>query len=105
MNLRRTSTLAFRAAAFSAWALALSVVGLWLLLSPPRDLVALRPVFVSGGLAAVAGGQVLFMTMVADRFFPRALPRLVAGIEILAAALFIAGAAAFAWLYLTGGST
>lgn len=105
MNLRRTSTLAFRAAVFSAWALALSVTGLWLLASPPRDLTPLRPAFLSGGLAALAGGQVLFMTMVADRFFPRASPRLVAGVELLATGLFFAGAAAFAWLYLSGGAS
>ena len=54
MSLRRTSTLAFRAVVFSAWSLALSLTGLWLLASPPREMVALRPVFISGGLAALA---------------------------------------------------
>lgn len=103
MNLGRVSTVAFRAGVFSAWALSLSVAGLWLLISPPAELAGLRPVFTSAGLAALAGGQVLFMTMVADRIFPKAQPRLVATFEAFAAALFLAGAIAFGWLYLSGG--
>jgi hypothetical protein len=92
----------FRAAVFSAWALTLSLVGLWLLGSPRDELPALRPVFLSAGLSALAGGQILFMTMVADRSFPKALPRLIAALEMLASAVFVASASAFAWLSLSG---
>jgi hypothetical protein len=94
----------FRAFVFSAWALALSLVGLWLLGSPRDELPAMSPVFLSAGLAALAAGQILFMTMVADRSFPRAFPRLVAALELLALAVFLAGTAAFAWLSLSGVS-
>ena len=103
MNLRRATTVTLRAGVFSAWSLALSVVGLWLLLSTPAEMRGLVPVSTSAGLAALAGGQVLFMTMVADRYFPKAHPRVVAALEIVAAGLFLAGAIAFAWLFLSGG--
>lgn len=103
MNLRRVSTVGLRAGVFSAWSLALSIVGLWLLLCPPQDMPGLGPVCTSAGLAALAGGQVLFMTMVADRHFPKAHPRLVAALEIIAAGLFLAGISAFIWLSLSGG--
>ena len=88
---------------FSAWSLAMSVVGLWLLVCRPSEMPGLVPVSTSAGLAALAGGQVLFMTMVADRYFPKAHPRLVAAFEIVTAGLFVAGAAAFGWLFLSGG--
>lgn len=104
MTFRRASTVAFRTGVFSAWALALSVTGLWLLVGGPRELSGLSAVFTSAGIAALAGGQVLFMTMVADRLFPKAQPRVVATFELFSASLFLAGAIAFAWLYLTGGS-
>lgn len=103
MNIRHATTVTLRAGVFSAWSLALSVVGLWLLLSTPAVLPGLVPVCTSAGLAALAGGQVLFMTMVADRYFPKAHPHLVATLEILAAGLFLSGAAAFTWLFLSGG--
>jgi len=104
MNLKRATTVTLRAGAFSAWSLALSVVGLWLLWSPPAEMPGLIPVSTSAGLAALAGGQVLFMTMVADRYFPRAQPRVVASLEIVAAGLFLAGVSAFLWLLLSGGA-
>lgn len=103
MNIRCVTTVTVRAGVFSAWSLALSVVGLWLLISEPAGLPGLVPVSTSAGLAALAGGQVLFMTMVADRYFPRAHPRLVATLEVLAAGLFLAGATAFVWLFISGG--
>ena len=103
MNFRRATTVTVRAGVFSAWALALSVVGLWLLVRSPGAIPGLLPLSTSAGLAALAGGQILFMTMVADRYFPRASQGLVATLEIAAACLFFAGASAFAWLSLSGG--
>jgi hypothetical protein len=43
------------------------------------------------------------MTMVADRLFPRASPRLVGSLEVLAGGALVSGLLGFAWMYTTGG--
>ncbi len=103
MNLTRTASAALRTIVFTAWSLAMTVVGLWLIWGKPLDLPMLRPVFLSLGVMSVAGGQVLFMFMVADRLFPRASPRVVGMLEICCLSAFLAGATSFIWIYSAGG--
>ncbi len=47
------------------------------------------------GLAGVAAGLFVFMLMVADRWFPRALPRAVATLEAAVFAVFVLALAGF----------
>lgn len=86
------------------WAMCLTMVGFWLLLHPPVDLIPARPVLRSGGLAALAAGQLLFMLMVADRLFPNAHPRLVWALEMLGVMTLTSGLLAFVYLFLSGAA-
>lgn len=103
MNLSRTASATLRTIVFTAWSLAMTVVGLWLIWGRPLDLPMLRPVFLSLGVMSFAGGQVLFMFMVADRLFPRASPRIVGMLEICCLSAFLAGTTSFVWIYTAGG--
>lgn len=87
-----------------AWALCLSIVGLWLLFNPPIDLVPARHVLRSGGLASLAAGQLLFMLMVLDRCFPDAHPRVVWALEMLGIMTLTSGLLAFLYLFLAGAT-
>ncbi len=67
-----------------AWGLALGVIGLWVLVEPvlPGFLNRLTRVERAGfGLGLLAGGQLIFLMFVAERFFPRAPRRLLAGTQ------------------------
>jgi|GEM_PF-5445103 len=87
-----------------AWSLCLSIVGLWLLLSPPLDLIPAHHVLRSGGLASLAAGQLLFMLMVLDRCFPHAHPRIVWALEMLGIMTLTSGLLAFLYLFLAGAT-
>lgn len=77
------------------WAAGLVVFGLSLL---GADHGPIAPI-VRGrgwlGLAGVAGGLFVFMLLVADRWFPRALPRAVAALEGVVLAVFVLTLAGF----------
>lgn len=102
MTRARAISALFRAAAFSLWAAALAVVGLWILVTGPRDVILARPLLLSLGLAALAAGHILFMTMVADRLFPKASRRLRGPIELTALSVFLGSTAGFLWTYVSG---
>ena len=83
--------LAVRTAVVTAWAGLLTLAGMRLLLAPGEV-----PAFLGGlarplGLAAVGGGQFVFMTLVADRFFPGAARKAVVPLEMGAFGMFVAG--------------
>lgn len=54
-----------------------------------------------GGVALLAGGQFLFLVLVADRAFPRASSGLVWAIEVLLFSAFIVGLGAALYLLST----
>lgn len=54
-----------------------------------------------GGSALLAGGQFLFLVLVADRVFPRASSRLVWAIEVLLFAAFVLGLGAALYMLAT----
>ncbi len=74
------------------WSAALTVVGLWSLLSPPKTGI-LASAWVAGGVgcAALAGGQLVFFVCVSDRVFPRADRRITVPAEGLMTLAFVGG--------------
>jgi len=91
-----------RAVACSAWAGVMLVLGLATLVDGPGAVPLPRLALWCFGSAAVAGGQFVFMVMVADRFFGRADRRFVIGIEAAAFSVFFGGALAALFFLTTG---
>lgn len=81
----------------TAWAAGWMVLGLWLLFVAPAVLaggvgsVSLPPSLrVVAGLTAICAGQLVFLSLVADRLFPLASRRIVWPVELaIAAGLFV----------------
>ncbi len=93
MSNRRMMSLGVLSLVTVPWALAMSVLGLWLI-SPEGSAVlpgVLAEPAVSGfsGVSALACGQLVFMVCVCDRVFPRASRRLVILIEGLTGLVFV----------------
>lgn len=81
-----------------AWAVALVLLGLAALNEPGAvwpgwPLAALRAL----GVAGVAGGQFVFMVLVADRWFRHAWPMMVGVVELLVFVVFLGGLGRAAW--------
>lgn len=91
MNNRRALGLVLRVGAAWLWGGAMGVAGLWALLSAPREWPAFAGLWRAGGLAALGAGLFVFMVLAADRLFPRADRGLVAGAELGAMGVFLAG--------------
>lgn len=93
MSNRRMMSLGVLSLVTVPWALAMSVLGLWLLF--PSGGTVLPGVFgdpvVAGclGVSAFACGQLVFMVCVCDRVFTHASKRLVVAIEGLAGLTFL----------------
>ncbi|MBL8760661.1 MAG: hypothetical protein JNL50_05095 [Phycisphaerae bacterium] len=99
-GLRRLGA-ALRAAAATAWAGTLLLTGLWIAMNGPTRWPVPRELCLVGGLSLLAGGQFLFLVLVADRVFPRASSRVVWAVEVVLFAAFVLGLGAT--LYLLGG--
>lgn len=104
--MRRWVSLGLLLAAALPWSLALSVVGLWVLLDRPGRGLLADP-WVSGGVgaAAFAGGQLVFMVCVSSRVFPRADRRITVPAEGVMAAVFVLGVASASGGVLWHGGT
>lgn len=75
----------------TAWAMLMSFFGAWLWMHDPHALRFSPSIKQGLALSACSGGLFLFMTLVADRLFPRAQRTLASGLELLALAAFVAG--------------
>ncbi len=91
MRVSRTTSAALVVATAMPWAVLMVVGGIWLLTRGTAAVIALTlrepgsmlGVVQVGGVFWLAAGQLLFMSLVADRLFPRASRRLVAPFEIV----------------------
>lgn len=92
---------AVRAAAATTWAATLLLTGLWVAMNGPERWPVPRELCLMGGSALLAGGQFLFLVLVADRVFPRASSRLVWAIEVLLFAAFVLGLGAALYMLAT----
>ncbi len=80
------------------WSVLMTVGGLWLVTrggqmmstATQREPSPLQGVLIVGGVFWIAAGHLLFMSLVADRLFPRAHKTLVAGFEVLTTVLLFA---------------
>ena len=70
MSLPRSVSLAVLVLIATAWATLMIEFGLWLAVQGPQVLAVPRIVRLPAGIAAISGGLVVFMIMVADRVFP-----------------------------------
>lgn len=80
------------------WAGCMLLAGLWLAAGEVQALGAVRRPALWAGVGLVAGGQVVFLAMVADRYFPRAHPVLVLACELGSFGVFVAGLGRAAWM-------
>jgi hypothetical protein len=76
LSLPRKISLAVLALSATAWATLLIMLGLWMLLDCPRSTPLGQARCILAGVAAIAGGTVLFMIVVADRLFPSVVRRM-----------------------------
>ena len=93
---------AVRAAVATTWAATLLLTGLWVAMNGPERWPVPRELCLMGGSALLAGGQFLFLVLVADRVFPRASSRLVWGAEVLLFAAFVVGLGAALYMLAVG---
>lgn len=101
----RRASLVVRFVAATAWAAVLVLSGLWVMFSVPMQVPILKPSWcVPFGLAVAAGGQFVFMILVADRMFPSADRRLVGLIEAACFLAFVGGVGLTAWLVMHAGT-
>lgn len=94
--------LVLRSAAASLWAAVMIILGLVVLFDGPGPLPFPRQLFTLLGVAAVAGGQFVFMVLVADRLLRGAHRRVVVLIEVVTFALFVLGVGATMGLFAMG---
>lgn len=93
MPMSREMSLTLLTLAATVWAGVMVVAGLWLLADGPGRWPLLPPVAPRlGGVILLAAGQFLFMSLVADRWFPRADRRVVWPLEVAATLILALGA-------------
>jgi len=100
VRIARSASLTVFTALATMWAGVLVVLGMWVMFSLSQRMPVLAPVLQSGGLAAVAGGQFVFMAWVADRLLPGAARRVVGPLEVLCFLVFVGGLAGTLWFLL-----
>lgn len=83
------------------WATFMALAGMWLAAGSAQAWAPIRIPAFSAGVGLVAGAQVVFLAMVADRYFPRAHPLLVLMCELAAFVVFVFGVGRAAWMILT----
>lgn len=98
----RSVSLAVRITVATAWAAALTITGLWAMLSASREWPMFGPVWIVAGVAAVAAGLFVFMVLVADRLVPSASRRLVATAELAVMVSFVLCLLGIVWLVRSG---
>lgn len=86
----------------AAWAGVMSVLGLAAMLGGPGHWP--RGLGAGLGLAALAGGQFVFMALAAERWFPRCARAVALGLEVLTLAAFAAGVLLAGWALGRGDS-
>jgi len=101
VRIARSASLTIFTGLATLWAGVLVVLGMWVMFSLSRRMPLLAPVLQSGGLAAIAGGQFVFMAWVADRLLPGAARRLVGPMEVACFLVFVAGLVGTLW-FLVG---
>lgn len=84
------------------WAGVMLVLGIATLVDGAGPVPVPRATFWFLGAAAVAGGQFVFMVLVADRFFAHAARAVVSGLETLAFLIFLGGTIAALVSFGTG---
>ena len=105
MNMSRRASLTVRYVAATAWAAVMVLSGLWVMFSVPSQVPILRPAWcTASGLAVAAGGQFVFMILVADRVFPRADRRLVGIVEAACFLAFVGGVGLTGWMVMHAGT-
>jgi hypothetical protein len=82
------------------WAGCMSLAGMWLAAGTAQSWSAVRGAAWWAGVGMIAGSQVVFLAMVADRYFPRAQPLLVLICELAGFGIFIVGLGRAAWMLL-----
>lgn len=102
MGLTQRISLGVRLIASAAWAWLMVVSGWWAVLSGPREWPILKGVSLLGGITMAAGGQLVFMVLVADRLFPYASRRLMLGLELASFLAFLGGLGAVLWVLQAG---
>lgn len=106
MPKRRWFSLGLVLLAALPWSVALTVLGLWAMFTPPEAGPLARGLFGMGvGLAAFGGGQLVFMVCISDRVFPRADRRITVPAECGMAVVFLAGLLAASGGILIDGGT
>lgn len=103
MELTQRISLAVRLAAAAAWAWLMLICGWWAILSGPQEWPILKGISFLGGVTMAAGGQLVFMVLVADRLFPYASRRLMLGLELASFLTFLSGLGAVLWALQAGG--
>lgn len=103
MGVTQRIGLSVRVLAAAAWAWLMVVCGWWAILSGPLEWPILRGMSLLSGLTMAAGGQLVFMVLVADRVFPGASRRMMLGLELVSFLAFLAGLGAVLWALAAGG--
>lgn len=85
------------------WSMALGVLGMWLLGTDHRGVLADPWMGVSAGVAALCAAQLVFLLCVADRVFPAAHALLTTTLESALATTFLLSASVLAIATLTRG--
>lgn len=77
--------------AATGWSGAMQVLGLAAVFTGPSRWPIFAPYLLLGGTALIAGGQYVFLVLVADRVFPAASPRVTLPIELASLGVFVGG--------------
>jgi hypothetical protein len=103
VNFARRASLIVRVVAATAWAGVMVLSGLWIVFILPEQLPRVNPTLsAAAGLAIAAGGQFVFMILVADRVYPRASRRITGVAEAAAFIAFAAGLGLAVWALTSG---
>jgi hypothetical protein len=95
--------LGVRVVAAASWAWLMVMCGWWAILSGPHEWPIFRGVSLLSGLTMAAGGQLVFMVLVADRVFPGASRRMMLALELVSFLAFLSGLGAVLWALQAGG--
>ncbi|MFN0131011.1 MAG: hypothetical protein ACKVW3_00510 [Phycisphaerales bacterium] len=106
MSVQRGISMAVLGVLATAWAGALVIAGLWLVIDAPRSWAVSPGALRSAGAASIAGGGLVFMVLVADRLFPAVGRRMsMWTLEMLGFAAFVVGVSGCVVAVLQGGAT